>query len=228
MQSYELILGIAEKGYSLYEARELKLIIDEIWGTLKDIYTDIAKGHFAAAQSSFAAARKSRAPKQEIRNGNSQLMAAYNIYIPLLSKTRTERFLLFFHEEVPVVDEEEQTKIKACLFEIATLIALNYADLKEPENAKVWKDEAIKYLNDHADFKTAYLTGEYVYSHINKKYVEVEQTEVYDGGSISGGHIQWRTVTHYYLNRRGQYYVEQQKNEIRQKDMDIFKSKKIR
>jgi hypothetical protein len=227
MLSHAIILTIVEKGYSLYEANELELIINEIWENLKGVYADVAGGHFAAAQSAFAAAEKSRAPEQEVRNGISQLMAAYHIYIPLLRKTRTVQFMVFFSEEVPVLEEEEKTQVRGCLFEIATLIALTYSDLKEPDNASQWKDKAMKYLDDYVDSKTAYLTGEYIYDHINKEYVKVEQHKSFGAGGISSGSVVWRESTEYSLNSKGEHYVQQQKNEVRRVATKIFEAKGI-
>jgi hypothetical protein len=226
MHSYQMILTVAEKAHSFYEASEAERIIDEIWRTIKGAYADLANAHFKSAQSAFAAVQNSIEPNHQVRIAIGHLTDAFNIYEVLLTKTKTNITLFFFREEIPVVSVEDSPQIKMCLFEIATCIAINYADVGELENGKMWKAKAMKYMSDYLNAKTAYLDGEYIYNNVNETFVEVITGRC--TAHISGsGAVYQEDYTDYHLNGLGQSYIEQQKEEVRNVITNIYVAKHI-
>lgn len=223
MQEAQLMLALAKSAHSFYKSQEIMAIIDEIWKTLESVYKDIANAHFTSARSAFASAANSRSPEQEIRSAIGHMRDAYHIYQELAKKTKPKRYLLFFTEEIPALELEDQKRIGSCLFEIATIIVICYSHLREPGNAKTWKDQASSYIEDFLDAKTSHLSAEHVYWNINKDYVDTRTDRVFGGGSPVGGTSTFYNITYYEFNEVGQKYIEQQKEEIRKPLIELYK-----
>jgi len=204
------LLTLAGGGHSLYRSARAQKILEEIQESLRDVYTDNAESHFQSAADAFAAARHSRSPNEEIRDAIAHLRDAFNIVQPLLMKTKTKG-ILFFAEVVPVIDEENRRKVRARLFEIATAIAVTYADLREKTNGRAWKRKALDYLDDYCDEQTAFLTPTYLREHVSKRLVEQRSSTGCEG---TMSHVRFTTSTWYILSDAGKQYLTRQRARI--------------
>jgi hypothetical protein len=144
----KILIIVVEQGHKYYETEQGIDAISLIRTELLKVYSDIASAHFNSAQESFYAARHSSAPNQQIRHGISHLQDAYYIYEKLLSAKKTKKVMFIFTEEVDAVDILNRENIFAGMSNIATTIAINYADLNEDENASRWKNLAVKHLEN--------------------------------------------------------------------------------
>lgn len=211
---------IAGGSKAVYDYVELESLISSIRKELNQTYSDIAEASFEAAQAAFRAAHNSRNVDQEVRNGIGHLRSAFFTYQKLLTKTRTTGFLFFKFEE-PALDYDEDYRVKEKLSELATIIALNYAQLREQENAREWKQFAWKYFE----------LSEEVF--LEKRHWELrkdlEAIKRINSAYVNEVRVQEATrsyITRYYteleLSPSGEKYLERQIKELKEARAESF------
>ena len=222
--SLELVLAVARRAQRLYQTSEAAQVIAELWNALKDVHADVARAHFASAQSAFAAAAESRDPALEVRSAIAHLRDAFHVYQALLQRRRTRRRFIFFAESVSVLNPSETVRVEGSLFEIALCIALTYVDLGERENALTWKVAVETYLTGYLEAATIGFTADYLHS-IDRNLVEMKGRMVYEPSGYSTSKFKYETW--FEVNDAGRAYIKETKRELVEKTNEIFRLKEL-
>jgi hypothetical protein len=109
--------------------------------SFNSLFLEIAKVHYASARQAFTAAAIMNDVERrnvELQVANGHLRDAFNSYQHFLNQRRNA--LKNFINSAAIL-EKKVSALSRCI-EIATLIAVTYAEVGAEPNAKVWKDEA--------------------------------------------------------------------------------------
>ncbi len=206
---------------SVYDAKSLSDEIDNIYGHIKSIYSDISDSHIASAKQAIMAAQNGNYYANEILDAISHLRDAYNISESALHRTRETRLLLIFKNHEDIIPSYQKDDYYLCLSHIAGLISVLYRTLVQTKNADDWMSTS---LSDYQRAIMHYSIDVSELKRIDTKYVEeYEETEEETHYGVDGASTIEHLVTRERASESGIKYIEKVKNEM----VKTFKSNLI-